>query len=162
MLRGHTSLVKGVTWDPIGKYLATQSDDKTLIVWRTSDWVKERAIAEPFKEANGTTHVLRLSWSPDGTYLVSIYIYYVCHSWYSSYVYLLWSLLGKICCKVTILIAWLLPYMWRNLKVLWVLKIAVGKFRYCLFMPNQLKWSSASSEYVSGVFFPLSNPKCDR
>lgn len=65
-------MVKGVTWDPIGKYLATQSDDKTLIVWRTSDWQKESAVTKPFSEANGTTHVLRLGWSPDGTYLVSV------------------------------------------------------------------------------------------
>lgn len=24
VLRGHTGLVKGVTWDPVGKYLASQ------------------------------------------------------------------------------------------------------------------------------------------
>ena len=31
-LRGHTGYVKGVTWDPVGKFLATQSDDKSVIV----------------------------------------------------------------------------------------------------------------------------------
>ena len=33
-LEGHTSFVKGVAWDPIGKYLASQSDDKTVKVRR--------------------------------------------------------------------------------------------------------------------------------
>ncbi len=30
VLRGHSGHVKGVTWDPVGKYLATQSADKSL------------------------------------------------------------------------------------------------------------------------------------
>lgn len=38
VLRGHSSLVKGVSWDPIGTFIASQSDDKTVIIWRTSDW----------------------------------------------------------------------------------------------------------------------------
>ena len=60
-----------MTWDPVGKYLASQSADKTLRVWRTSDWVEEASVSEPFEECGGTTHVLRLDWSPDGSYLVS-------------------------------------------------------------------------------------------
>jgi protein HIRA/HIR1 len=43
-------MVKGVTWDPIGKYIATQSEDKTLRIWRTSDWTTEHIVKEPFKE----------------------------------------------------------------------------------------------------------------
>jgi len=70
-LKGHTGLVKGVTWDPVGKYLATQSDDKSLRVWRTMDWKQESEITEPFKETGGTTHSLRLNWSPDGHHIVS-------------------------------------------------------------------------------------------
>ncbi|XP_017482130.1 PREDICTED: protein HIRA-like [Rhagoletis zephyria] len=70
-LRGHSGLVKGVAFDPIGKYLASQSDDKSLRVWRVSDWTEEVVISEPFEQCGGTTHVLRLSWSPDGQFLVS-------------------------------------------------------------------------------------------
>ncbi|VVC98395.1 unnamed protein product [Leptidea sinapis] len=71
VLNGHTGLVKGVAWDPVGKYLASQSDDKSLRVWKTADWGEETVITEPFEECGGTTHVLRLSWSPDGQYILS-------------------------------------------------------------------------------------------
>lgn len=70
-LRGHTGLVKGVAWDPVGKFIASQSDDRTVRIWRTADWTCQSTISEPFEECGGTTHVLRLSWSPDGLYLVS-------------------------------------------------------------------------------------------
>lgn len=40
-------------------------------MWRTTDWTEAALISEPFDECGGTTHVLRLSWSPDGQYLVS-------------------------------------------------------------------------------------------
>ncbi|RWS28476.1 Protein HIRA-like protein [Leptotrombidium deliense] len=71
VLRGHTGLVKGVCSDPVGKYIASQADDKTLKVWRTSDWKEEVSVVEPFVDCGGTTHVLRLNWSPDGQYIVS-------------------------------------------------------------------------------------------
>jgi len=50
VLRGHSGMVKGVTWDPIGKYLASQSDDRTARIWRTYSWKAEAVIDEPFKE----------------------------------------------------------------------------------------------------------------
>ncbi|XP_058454097.1 protein HIRA homolog [Malaya genurostris] len=71
VLKGHTGLVKGVAWDPVGKFVASQSDDKTLKIWRTTDFKLFKTITEPFEECGGTTHILRLSWSPDGQYLVS-------------------------------------------------------------------------------------------
>lgn len=71
ILKGHKGLVKGITWDPVGKFVATQSDDRSVKIWKTSDWTCESTIKEPFEECGGTTHVLRLSWSPDGLYLVS-------------------------------------------------------------------------------------------
>lgn len=70
-LKGHTGLVKGCAWDPVGKYLASQSDDRSVKIWKTFDWTIQNTITEPFEECAGTTHVLRLSWSPDGQYLVS-------------------------------------------------------------------------------------------
>ncbi|XP_068152297.1 protein HIRA homolog [Drosophila tropicalis] len=70
-LRGHTGLVKGVTWDPVGRYLASQSDDRSVKIWSTMDWTCSNTVTEPFEECGGTTHILRLSWSPDGQYLVS-------------------------------------------------------------------------------------------
>ncbi|XP_017870622.1 PREDICTED: protein HIRA homolog isoform X2 [Drosophila arizonae] len=70
-LKGHTGLVKGVAWDPVGNFLASQSDDRSIKIWRTVDWSCSTTITEPFQECGGTTHILRLSWSPDGQYLVS-------------------------------------------------------------------------------------------
>ena len=71
IVTGHSGLVKGITWDPVGKYLASQSDDRSVRIWRTSDWTEEKVITEPFRRCGGTTHILRLSWSPDGRYIVS-------------------------------------------------------------------------------------------
>ena len=50
VLKGHTGLVKGIAWDPIGKYIASQSDDKTVRVWKTADWKQESVVSEPFEE----------------------------------------------------------------------------------------------------------------
>ncbi|GAB0093518.1 Protein HIRA [Sergentomyia squamirostris] len=71
ILKGHTGLVKGVAWDPVGKFVASQSDDRSIKIWKTADWTCQTTITEPFQECGGTTHILRLSWSPDGQYLVS-------------------------------------------------------------------------------------------
>jgi WD40 repeat protein len=76
-LRGHTGLVKGVVFDPVGKFLASQSDDKTMRIWRTSDWSQEAVIEKPFIESGGTTPVLRcrraragVSWINSGCFVV--------------------------------------------------------------------------------------------
>lgn len=57
-LRGHTGLVKGLTWDPVGKYIASQADDHSLRVWRTVDWQMEANITKPFSEVNKSTLAL--------------------------------------------------------------------------------------------------------
>ncbi|TPX37607.1 hypothetical protein SmJEL517_g00636 [Synchytrium microbalum] len=70
-LDGFTGFVKGVTWDPVGKYLGTQSDDKTTRIWRTSDWQVETEITAPYEHAASNTLFRRLSWSPDGSMIVT-------------------------------------------------------------------------------------------
>jgi WD40 repeat protein len=56
VLKGHSGLVKGVAWDPVGKYVASQSDDKTLRIWRTADWQQDAVISEPFEEVCPVAH----------------------------------------------------------------------------------------------------------
>ncbi|KAF1741907.1 hypothetical protein MXB_4491, partial [Myxobolus squamalis] len=81
-LIGHTA---GIAWDPIGEYLASQSDDNTLRVWSVSD-LKQYCvnpqnkkniisssvvtIKRPFKRCTPTTQFLRLDWSPDGQFII--------------------------------------------------------------------------------------------
>ena len=33
-----------------GKYVASQSDDKSVRIWKTSDWKEETVVTEPFEE----------------------------------------------------------------------------------------------------------------
>lgn len=47
---GHTQNVKGLSWDPIGKFLATQSSDKSIKIWATDSWQCVKTISEPFVE----------------------------------------------------------------------------------------------------------------
>lgn len=69
-LNGHTNFVKGITWDPVGNYLASQGADGTVRIWNTVNWKEETKISEPFTDtSNG--HVMRISWSPDGCYLIA-------------------------------------------------------------------------------------------
>ena len=70
-INAHEGFVKGVAWDPVGVFFASQSDDKTLKIWRTLDWSQEKCIDEPFRQTGANTYVLRLNWSPDGQVLIS-------------------------------------------------------------------------------------------
>ncbi|KAJ3413687.1 HIR complex subunit [Chytridiales sp. JEL 0842] len=70
-LDAHQGFVKGLTWDPAGKFLASQSDDKTVKIWRISDWFIESEIREPYEQAPSTTFFRRLSWSPEGSCIVT-------------------------------------------------------------------------------------------
>ena len=60
VLHGHENWVRGLSWDPVGKYLASSGDDNALILWRTSDWKLERRITGPFSGSTSmcTVHVL--------------------------------------------------------------------------------------------------------
>lgn len=66
------SPVKGVAWDPVGKYLASAGDDRALLVWRTADWGLEARVAKPFQEtAKQETMFRRIAWSPGGDTVVA-------------------------------------------------------------------------------------------
>lgn len=40
----HENYVSGVAWDPCGRYLASQSHDGELKIWRTGDWTRETTV----------------------------------------------------------------------------------------------------------------------
>lgn len=60
ILREDVGTVKGVTWDPIGKYLATQSDEQ-LRVWRTADWKTQYHVSDFFEKVCLAYYELSLS-----------------------------------------------------------------------------------------------------
>ncbi|CAJ0563485.1 unnamed protein product, partial [Mesorhabditis spiculigera] len=66
---GHTGCVKGLSWDPIGTYLCTHSNDKTLKVWRTETWKLDVTIKTHFEE-NIPSMFSRPDWTPDGSFMV--------------------------------------------------------------------------------------------
>ena len=50
----HQGFVKGVCWDPVGEFLATSSDDRSVKIWRTTDWGLEAEVKKPFEDSPGT------------------------------------------------------------------------------------------------------------
>ncbi|GMM29246.1 Hir1 protein [Martiniozyma asiatica (nom. inval.)] len=64
----HESHVKGVSFDPTGKYFTTCSDDHSIRVFH-SNGVLESIIKKPFEKSPATTYFRRSSWSPDGSWL---------------------------------------------------------------------------------------------
>lgn len=69
VLSGHQSFVRGVSFDPIMKYLATYGADNTLILWDTETWTESHRATEPLKEISDRVLFTRLSWAPDGASL---------------------------------------------------------------------------------------------
>ncbi|KAK0562642.1 HIR complex subunit, partial [Tilletia horrida] len=70
-LDGHQGFVKGVVWDSVGHFLASASDDKTVKVWRVSDWGLEAEVKAPFITSPNSPFFRRPSWSPDGAHLLT-------------------------------------------------------------------------------------------
>jgi protein HIRA/HIR1 len=70
----HDGMVKGVSWDPMGKFVSSASDDQSVKVWRCSDWGQEATVVEPYQK-QGRAFFRRLSWSPDGVYVATSHGY---------------------------------------------------------------------------------------
>jgi len=70
-LKAHNGPVKGAVWDPVGRFLASQGDDKRVLIWAVDTWTLHAVIEEPF-EGMGimSTLFLRPAWSADGSGLV--------------------------------------------------------------------------------------------
>ncbi len=65
-LQGHSSFVKGVTFDPFGIFLASASADNTVIIWNCDSWTVEKKLDEPLRDSRDNSIFRRLSWAPDG------------------------------------------------------------------------------------------------
>ncbi|KAL1500118.1 hypothetical protein AB1Y20_012791 [Prymnesium parvum] len=75
VLQGHCSWVKGVAWDPIGRYVASHGDDKSVAVWKVRDWSEAARVTTPFERSSNKTLFRRLCWSPDGQFLCCPHAY---------------------------------------------------------------------------------------
>jgi WD40 repeat protein len=63
---GHASFVKGVTFDPVGNYIVSCSEDGSLLVVDCETW-SEIAKLEGKCQSSERSIFSRLSWAPDGS-----------------------------------------------------------------------------------------------
>lgn len=65
----------GVTFDPFGKFIASQSsEDKKVTIWRVQNFkniTKEQEL-ETFYKSNQMSLFRRLSWSSDGAFISTV------------------------------------------------------------------------------------------
>ena len=69
VLSGHQSFVKGVSFDPVGRFLASSGGDNVIIIWDCDTWEALYTLDGPLKHSEDRTMFRRLSWAPDGSSL---------------------------------------------------------------------------------------------
>lgn len=76
-VKEHTSTVKGVAFDPAGKYIASSGDDPALCIWRAfDDWGLESKVdsssgifQQDVQSLANLSMFRRISFAPDGTHV---------------------------------------------------------------------------------------------
>lgn len=75
----HTSMVKGIAFDPAGSYLCSSGDDPAICLWRAhDDWGLEAKVNDIFPQHTDDPSALaaqslfrRISWAADGSFICS-------------------------------------------------------------------------------------------
>ena len=67
---GHSKQIKSIAFSPDGKYLATGSWDKSVVLWDVSSPENMRAV-DTLRELGPHDEVTSLAFSPDGKFLIS-------------------------------------------------------------------------------------------
>ena len=66
VLNKHSSFVKGVSFDPVGRHLASTGADNKLFLWSTQSWEVVHTVEDPFLDSVDMTMFRRIDWAPDG------------------------------------------------------------------------------------------------
>lgn len=76
-ITGHSDIVKNVTWDPTGRYLATSGDDTRVMLWDVGSTLQKNSstlqtFSQPMRQWKFASKVDydNLCWSADGKYLI--------------------------------------------------------------------------------------------
>ncbi|CAN3374154.1 hypothetical protein DIURU_000908 [Diutina rugosa] len=78
--RDHTHFVQGVAWDPLNCYIATQSVDKSVNIYRWHQATSKLELVKKHTHVDGklayfsedlNSFFRRLCWTPDGAYLIT-------------------------------------------------------------------------------------------
>lgn len=70
-LTTHQSHIKGVSFDPAGRYFSTASDDRTIKVFSTDSLTVQKSVKAPLASSPLTSYFRRCSWSPDGAHIAA-------------------------------------------------------------------------------------------
>ncbi|MEN2498053.1 MAG: hypothetical protein MHMPM18_002378 [Marteilia pararefringens] len=69
-LSEHSGPIKGIAWSHGGTYLATQSEDKSVIIWDAINWTILKKIIEPLKDSSVFCNFSRPSWNSNDSQII--------------------------------------------------------------------------------------------